>query len=119
MKLNIIEEFSKEIIGFGKEKTATLEEMKKVVKSDNMECITKYIIKVKKLFYDDLNGRGNNVVDVLITELQNRYDISYEKAEEQIMKCIKDNNLPKPNRARYNYNICRELDKLPEVEIVL
>ena len=128
IKLNIIhnfgEESSKIDMNYLKDSVKNLDVSKiniKISQSDIMYRVNKYIIKVKSLFYTDLDDEwGNRIIDVLITELQNKYEISYEKAEIHILKCIQDNNLPKPNRTNNtNYNICRELSELSDVQIIL
>ena len=119
MKTDIINDFTEKTFNPSKEKKETKKINIKSGKGDIMNCVDKYINKVKILFHDDLDLWGNRIVDVLITELQNKYDMSYEKAENHVLKCIEDNKLPKPIRARYNYNICRELDSLPDVQIVI
>lgn len=119
MKFNIIDDFTEENINLNEKNITEPEKTIRSSQSDIMKCINKYIIKVKNLFYVDRDLWGNRIIDVLITELQTRHNISYEKAENHVLKCVQDNNLPKPNRAKYNYNICRELNELPELQITL
>ena len=119
MKIDIIDDFTTKTLNSNEETIVIPKTNVKSTKGEIMDCVDKYINKVKNLFHDDLDLWGNRIVDVLITELQNKYDMSYEKAENHVLECIKNNDLPKPIRARYNYNICRELDGLPEVQIVI
>lgn len=119
MKLSIIDEFGKENINLTNKTGGKGGKTMSVNKEDLSSYIYKYIIKVKKLFYEDLNKWGNRIIDVLITDIQDKYSMSYVESEDHIIKYMKDNDIPRPNRAKYNYNVCREMDKLPEYEIVL
>ncbi len=119
MKLSIINEFGKENISLTGKTDDKEEKIMNIDKEDLSSYIDKYIIKVKKLFFSDLSKWGNRIIDVMITNIQDKYDMSYIESEEHIIKYMKENDIPRPNRAKYNYNVCREMDKLPDYEIVL